>query len=40
METTGSLWTKNGKAYDLMEMYNKENRIWPLIIQTAGNLLP
>ena len=40
METTGSLWTKNGKAYDLMEMYNKEKRIWPLIIQTAGNLLP
>jgi len=40
METTGTLWMKNGKAFDLMGMYNKEKRIWPLIIQTAGSLLP
>jgi len=40
IESRGTLWTKDGKAYDLMGMYNKEKRIWPLIIQTAGNLLP
>ncbi len=40
IETTGSLWTRDGRTYDLMDMYKKERRIWPLIIQTAGGLLP
>lgn len=40
IETAGTLWTRDGRTYDLMGMYKKERRIWPLIIQTAGDLLP
>lgn len=40
LESSGSLWTKDGRTYDLMGMYKKERRIWPLIVQTAGDLLP
>ena len=40
LETSGKLWTKEGLEYNLMEIYKKEKRIWPIIYQTAGEMLP
>lgn len=36
----GKVYTKRDKAYDLSELYKKNRKIWPLISQIAGDLLP
>ena len=40
VETTGNVWSDNGNSYNLMELYKKEKRIWPLVNRIGGYLLP
>ena len=40
LETTGIVWNLNGESMELLRAYRKEKRLWPLIYQMAGNLLP
>jgi hypothetical protein len=40
VDINGRLFRPNGEFYDLKIVYKKERRIWPLIHQTAGDMLP
>ena len=40
LETTGTLWNKKGKEFNLAELYKEERRVWPMVIKVAGDLLP
>jgi hypothetical protein len=40
LETTGNAWSDNGSSYNLMELYKKDKRMWPLVCRIAGRLLP
>ena len=40
IETNGVIWTATGKAYNLKELYAAKHRIWPLVMEVAGDLFP
>ncbi len=40
LEITGVAWTLAGETYNLLETYKKNRRMWPLVMQAAGHLLP
>ena len=40
LETTGLVWVKRRKHHNLMDLYRKKRRIWPMIMEVAGNILP
>jgi hypothetical protein len=40
LDTNGRLFSTNGECYDLKSLYEQKRRIWPLIYETAGNVLP
>ncbi len=39
LETTGTAWDSDGKAYELYKLYAKDRRIWPLVWQVMGQHL-
>ena len=39
-EITETVWREDGSSFDLMDIYKKERRIWPVINKVAGHLLP
>lgn len=40
MEITGRAWNARGYSFDVAGLYRKEKRIWPVVWQVAGDLLP
>lgn len=40
LETTGTVWNDKGQSFDLVKLYKKEKRIWPVVMAVAGYLLP
>jgi len=41
LETTGMAWTLDHKQYNLYKIYkNNGRKIWPMILEVAGHLLP
>ena len=40
LETAGFVWRENGSIFDLPILYEKERKIWPLVLEIAGHLLP
>ena len=40
LDTSGIAYRTNGNFYDLRSMYKDKRRIWPLIFEVAGDLLP
>jgi hypothetical protein len=38
IETTGTVWVP-GKEFNLMDMYQKDRRIWSLVFTAVGQLL-
>jgi hypothetical protein len=40
IETCRTIWTLDGKSFDLMDLYQRDRRIWNLINTTIGELLP
>ena len=40
LETTGHAWCGQGAPFDLVTMYKRQRRIWPLVAKIAGHLLP
>jgi len=40
IDLNGRLHKPNGEAYDLLSIYSKHRRIWPVIAETAIELLP
>lgn len=39
-ENTGHVHTKKGEVVELMPLYMKERRVWPVVHEVAGHLLP
>ena len=39
METTGRGWRRAGQHFDLWAEYRRTQRIWPVIVRVAGELL-
>lgn len=39
-ETTGTVWNLKGKSIDIPKAYSGPRRLWPLITEIAGDLLP
>jgi hypothetical protein len=39
-ETTGTVWTEKGMSFHLMDVYHKKRRMWPVVFEIAGHLLP
>jgi hypothetical protein len=39
-ETTGWAWDTHGKATKMLPLFQRERRVWPVVIETAGHLLP
>jgi len=40
LESTGTAWNNKGLSFDLAALYKKEKRIWPVVWEVAGYLLP
>lgn len=40
LDTNGVLHKKDGSKHDLAAIYKKKKRIWPLIVEVAGEVLP
>lgn len=40
LETNGVVWTAKGKTHNVMELYAAKRRIWPVVLEVAGDLLP
>jgi hypothetical protein len=40
LDTDGRLHKTNGEVHDLMAIYNKFKRIWPMIAEVALDMLP
>jgi hypothetical protein len=40
LDTNGRLYTLGGELHDLVAMYAKHKRLWPVIAETAIALLP
>lgn len=40
LETTGFVWVKRRKPVNVMDLYRKKRRIWPIIMEAAGDVLP
>ena len=40
LETNGMVWTEKGKAYILTDLYASKRKVWPMIQEIAGDLLP
>ena len=40
LEATGLAWDHEGTEYDLMRLYRKGNRLWPVVSFVARDLLP
>jgi hypothetical protein len=40
LSENGMVWRCDGKTYDLAKLYTHDRRIWNLIMQVAGDLLP
>ncbi len=38
--THGIAWDETGVRYDLMEIYRRDRRIWPVVFEVACHLLP
>lgn len=38
LETTGIAWNNVGLSFDLMALYKKEKRLWPIVWKVAGHL--
>lgn len=39
-ETNGTVWDRNGFEFDLGKLSQDDERIWPIISEVAGDLLP
>lgn len=40
LETTGTIWNLAGDSLDIPKTYKLQRRLWPLITEIAGDLLP
>jgi len=40
LETTGTVWNRHGESLEAFLAYQKEKRLWPLIMRIAGDLFP
>ena len=40
LETTGTIWNLAGDSLDIPKAYHEHRRLWPLITEIAGDLLP
>ena len=40
LDTTGMAYRTDGRYYDLRQLYKDERRLWPLITEVAGDVLP
>lgn len=40
LETTGVVWNLKGASFNLIDLYKKSNRIWPVVYEVAGDYLP
>lgn len=40
LDTDGRLHKMNGEAHDLVASYSRHKRVWPVIIESALELLP
>lgn len=39
-ETNGTVWDRNGIEHDLGKLARHDQRIWPVVLEVAGDLLP
>jgi hypothetical protein len=37
---TGTAWDEKGQGFDLLSMYRSKHRVWPVVSEVAGELLP
>ena len=40
LDTSGMAYRTDGTSYDVGRMYKGKRRIWPLIFEVAGDVLP
>ena len=40
IETNGVVWTAEGKTSNIMKLFADKHRIWPVVMEVAGDLLP
>jgi hypothetical protein len=40
IETNGTVWNKNGNEFKLADLYSSKHRMWEIVMEIAGDLLP
>ena len=40
IETNGTVWNKKGAEFNLADLYASKHRLWQVVMEIAGDLLP